>query len=453
MFVLRNAGLAVGRRPWRSGLTVVAALAVTFGAMVATAVTHQADVAHTTAYDAQEATASIRPTQATMKKYDGTDATFTKQYRTWENYNTYVLQAQQDGVTFKQTEAGSMDYTLSEDMPMRQSDSIKAIAGKDDQPADKTGGELQLRAFASLRAAQTNDWGTYKVVEGKHLDYSNGTKGALISQELAKQNGLKVGDTFTIGHPTDTSKTVELTVRGIYQYDQPAQGTDAKLAKDNRLNAIYVAYPAFSSNKLEPEANEADSAAAKASGWAVPDLNIVFSFNSPKDYQAFAKSVRKAKLPKSLEVISPSLEAYERSLAPLDAAASNARIALWALAVVGGGLTLALTILGAWVGRRGEIANGLLIGATKGRLGWQFMLESFMLTLPAVAVGILAGALAAKPLGTALAGGQTVSMNSTLVWDAIGLGAAAVLALGIVAALAVACFKKDQVFAATEVNA
>ena len=198
-------------------------------------------------------------------------------------------------------------------------------------------------------------------------------------------------------------------MRGIYEYDSDVpegNGSDAKYAKDNRENVIYTTYINFAKNGLDT---------TEATGWAIPNLNIIFSLANPSTYNTFVRLVKKAKLDtKTYEITSPSLTAYKKSIEPLDSAASAARI--------------------------------MLIAVTKGRLGWQFMLETFMMTVPGWIVGLVAGALLAKPIGTAWAGGQAVSMTSASVWNVIWYGLGACLVLGIVAFARVACFNLNQLF-------
>lgn len=432
MFVLRNAGRAVARRPWRTGLTAAAALIVSFGAMVSTAVIGEDAHARGPAYDERQTSAQIRPTARTAASFDGADSSSVSQYLTWDDYTKVATAAQEAGITFT--------YALTEDVPVRQTSSLKAIPGTDDASDDATGGKLQLRAFSSVDAARKNDWGRYRVVEGKHLSYGRGVKGALLSRQLAERNHLKVGDSFTVARPDDASKTIKLTVRGLYDYDAPAQGQKAKLAKDNRLNAIYVAYYAFGMAGLDSQtADDGD-------GWAKPDLDITFGLSSPADYRKFVKAAAKAKLGDTHEVVSPSLEEYRRSIEPLGRAAGTMRTVLWSLVGVGGVLLLALTVSGAWVRRDGEIGAGLVVGATRARLGWQFMLESFMVTLPALAVGALAGGLSARPIGAALAGGHATPPTSGGVWQVVGWGLGAVLVLGIVAMLRVVTWNTAKLF-------
>ena len=227
----------------------------------------------------------------------------------------------------------------------------------------------------------------------------------------------------------------------LYEYDSDVpegNGSDAKYAKDNRENVIYTTYINFAKNGFDT---------TEATGWGVPNLNIVFSLANPSTYNKFVRLVKKAKLDtKTYEITSPSLTAYKKSIEPLDSAASSARIVLLAMTIVGGIALLALIVWAAVGGRRDEIGMAMITGVTKGRLGWQFMLETFMMTVPGWIIGLGAGALLAKPIGTAWAGGQAVTITSASVWNVICYGLGACLVLGIVAFARVACFNLNQLF-------
>ena len=271
MFVLKNAWAAVMRRKWRSLLTLLIALLVTFGSMFGLAVAAENETANGATYDAQQANATITLSDKGFAERDGADPSWPDDHlMSWDDYTAFATAAQSAGLQFS--------YTVTESVPVRQSESIKPVGTADEASADNTGGELTLRGFYTLDAARANDLGRYRVVEGKHLSYSGrAPKGALISREVADANGLKVGDTFTVGHPTDADTTMEMTVRGIYEYvddDAPSgRGDDARLSKDNRQNAIYVsAYTFIVSNNLD---------SGEETGWAKPDLNIMFMLSSP----------------------------------------------------------------------------------------------------------------------------------------------------------------------------
>ena len=257
----------------------------------------------------------------------------------------------------------------------------------------------------------------------------------LISQAVASKNNLKVGSTITVANPTDSSKTYRLKVRGIYEYvgtAQEGEGSDAKFAKDNRDNAIYSTYYTFGVNGLD---------ISDGKGWSIPDLNIIFQLNSVKNYNSFVKAAKKAKLPKKYEVTSPSLEKYETGIQPLTQWASRmrtTRIVVWS---AGGLILLVLTIL-TIIRRRGEIATAMLVGVSRGRIAWQFMVESLIPTILGLALGTLIGGVATPGVGMSLTSNST-PMHSTLIWMILGCGFAACVALAIVSTIPVITLRKS----------
>ena len=287
-------------------------------------------------------------------------------------------------------------------------------------------------------------------MDGKGLSYNHksanpDTTGALVSEAFAKANNLKVGDTFKVATATSASDTAELKVRGIYKYTSESTVDNPVVAARNRENAIFTNYQTFSKAGLDPQySNET------ASGWELPDLNVVFNVTDSATYDSLLKTLKKAKLPaKGYTISSPSLEAYTKSLEPLDTLAARAKTGVIVLLTVGGVLLLALVLLAAWTPKRNdEIGMALVSGVTRGRLGWQFMLEVFFATLPFYVIGLVGGAFAAKPIGAALISGHTTAVTSSLIWQMVWGGLGAILALAILAALRLAFFSAAKLFAA-----
>lgn len=443
MFVLTNAWRAVSRRWAISVLTVVVTLLVSFGTIASLAIVQASDTAYGSAYDAQKPNAVLRPTAATQTTMKSDDAkSTTSRYLTLTDYEPYAEKMQEQNLTFT--------YSLISTVPVRQSSSIKAIAGSADTEtsADKTGGEFQLRAFYDDNAVKANEFGSYHLTSGKKLTFTDTTAtGALISKTVATKNNLKVGDKFKVGDPTDTSKTYEFTVQGIYEYDDAAGSNgDGKYAKDNRDNVIYSAYATTYTMGVTKESDDPKN------DWSKPDLDIVFQFSDTATYKKFVKLVTKAKLPKGYELVSPSLDEYEASIKPLGDAASRTRIVLWMVALGGCIVLAALTIARTWFGRTDEIGMALVSGVTKPRLGWQFMVETFMLTVVPAVIGLLAGGLGAGAIGAALAGGHATPVTSGIVWPLIWQSIGIVVALAIVAMLRPATFPNANLFKASEIS-
>ncbi|KAB7786808.1 ABC transporter permease [Bifidobacterium cebidarum] len=444
MFVLSNAWRALTRSKGRTVLTALITLVVTFGTVAGLAIVQENHTAHTDDYDVQKATLAVRPSAASWKKVSPTDSASTKHYMTWTDYTEYATIIQQAGVT--------LDFTVTETVPARVSGDLKAVSGDSLGSAsdDKTGGQLIWRAFWTKDAASASDLGTFKIVSGKNLSYDNqssdpDTTSALVSSAFAKANNLKVGDKFKVATASDASTTYELTVRGIYEYTAGSTADNPVVTARNRENAIFTNYQTFAEAGLDPQTGD-----SSVSGWKVPDLNVVFNASDAAGYKKLVNTFKKSKLPASgYTVSSPSLEAYNKSLEPLDAVAGNVKTGTIVLLAVGGVLLLALVLVGVWGPKRDdEIGMALVSGVSRGRLGWQLMLEVFFTTLPFYVIGLVAGVFSTKPLAAAIASGHEVTASSSLIWQMVWGGLGTIVVLAILAALRLAFYRADKLFAA-----
>lgn len=431
MFVAKNAWAELRRHPWRTALMVIVSLLVTMWSVFGTAVMHEYHAAHGEGYGALKPQAVVRMTDTALSDRSGDDADWTKRYITWEEYNVLGAAAQAKHVQF--------DYSVVASVPVRSTGSFKAITTSATSGAsqNETGGDFTLTSFYNEAAVDANEYGTFKVVEGNKLNYQDVTaRDALVSQELAKKNNLKVGSTITVGNPANAKTTYTFTVGGIYTYTdtpQGVQGADAQFAKDNRNNVIYTSYYDFAASGLDT---------TEGTGWAVPDINIVFTLANPQAYEQF-KSALKPDLPEGFAVSSPTIDAYNHSLELLDQLANTTKVMLICLWSVGGALALLLTLLEACP-RREEIGYGLAVGITKSRMAWQFMVEILLQTVLGVALGLLIGGWTANPLATQLAQGHTIAMHGGVLWNVAWIALLACLLLAIIAGVRVALFRTAQ---------
>ena len=431
MFVAKNAWAELRRHPWRTALMVIVSLLVTMWSVFGAAVMHEYHAAHGEGYGALKPQAVVRMTDTALSDRSGDDADWTKRYITWEEYNVLGAAAQAKHVQF--------DYSVVASVPVRSTGSFKAITTSATSGAsqNETGGDFTLTSFYNEAAVDANEYGTFKVVEGNKLNYQDVTaRDALVSQELAKKNNLKVGSTITVGNPANAKTTYTFTVGGIYTYTdtpQGVQGADAQFAKDNRNNVIYTSYYDFAASGLDT---------TEGTGWAVPDINIVFTLANPQAYEQF-KSALKPDLPEGFAVSSPTIDAYNHSLELLDQLANTTKVMLICLWSVGGALALLLTLLEACP-RREEIGYGLAVGITKSRMAWQFMVEILLQTVLGVALGLLIGGWTANPLATQLAQGHTIAMHGGVLWNVAWIALLACLLLAIIAGVRVALFRPAQ---------
>lgn len=431
MFVAKNAWAELRRHPWRTALMVIVSLLVTMWSVFGAAVMHEYHAAHGEGYEALKPQAVVRMTDTALSDRNGDNADWTKRYITWEEYNVLGAAAQSKHVQF--------DYSVVASVPVRSTDSFKAITTSATSGAsqNETGGDFTLTSFYNEAAVDANEYGTFKVVEGNKLNYQDVTaRDVLISQELAKKNNLKVGSTITVGNPANAKTTYTFTVGGIYTYTdtpQGVQGADAQFAKDNRDNVIYTSYYDFAASGLDT---------TEGTGWAVPDINIVFTLANPQAYEQFTSAL-KPDLPEGFAVSSPTIDAYNHSLEPLDKLANTTKVMLICLWSVGGALALLLTLLEACP-RREEIGYGLAVGVTKSRMAWQFMVEILLQTVLGVALGLLIGGWTANPLATQLAQRHTIAMHGGVLWNVAWIALLACLLLAIIAGVRVALFRTAQ---------
>ena len=403
MFVLKNAWFTIRRHAARSLVMVLVCLVVAASATTAATVLQADTRARTTDYESQQVDAVISPRKGTKASPLG-----------WNEYSKYAQRLQMDGMQYKAYFHETADIS-PEGLPQSGTYSLVGVSDKEAEP--------------------TLPHGPFAVDQGKGLDYASqnasGTQTVLISKQMAQANKLKVGDTLTIKDPRQQDQQVKLTVSGTYHY---------RKAVDQAANrAIYTAYPTFAMLGLD---------AASKPGDPGHELLVAFVLDSPSTYQKFIKELRKDGLKASqYDIDSPSLKDYQRRMEPVHRAADQARTAIILVCLLGGLVLLGCLFL-MLRGRANEIGMAITIGVHKARLGWQFALETLLLTLPGLVLGLALGTAISRPLGRSLFRlGSLASMpHAGLIWKMILIGLAVCLVLALAAAARVAAFRTAQLY-------
>ena len=403
MFVLKNAWFTIRRHAARSLVMVLACLVVTALATTAATVLQADTKARTTDYESQQVDAVISPRKGTKASPLG-----------WNEYSKYAQRLQMDGMQYKAYFHETADIS-PEGLPQSGTYSLVGVSDKEAEP--------------------TLPHGPFAVDQGKGLDYASqnasGTQTVLISKQMAQANKLKVGDTLTIKDPRQQDQQVKLTISGTYHY---------RKAVDQAANrAIYTAYPTFAMLGLD---------AASKPGDPGHELLVAFVLDSPSTYQKFIKELRKDGLKASqYDIDSPSLKDYQRRMEPVHRAADQARTTIILVCLLGGLILLGCLFL-MLRSRANEIGMAITIGVHKARLGWQFALETLLLTLPGLVLGLVLGAAVSRPLGQSLFRlGNLASMpHAGLIWKLILIGLAVCLVLALAAAARVAAFRTAQLY-------
>ncbi|WP_445339588.1 FtsX-like permease family protein [Bifidobacterium sp. ESL0825] len=403
MFVLKNAWFTIRRHAARSLVMVLACLVVAALATTAATVLQTDTKARTTDYESQQVDAVISPRKGTKASPLG-----------WNEYSKYAQRLQMDGMQYKAYFHETADIS-PEGLPQSGTYSLVGVSDKEAEP--------------------TLPHGPFAVDQGKGLDYASqnasGAQTVLISKQMAQANKLKVGDTLTIKDPRQQDQQVKLTISGTYHYRKAADQTA------NR--AIYTAYPTFAMLGLD---------AASKPGDPGHELLVAFVLDSPSTYQKFIKELRKDGLKASqYDIDSPSLKNYQRRMEPVHRAADQARTVITLVCLLGGLVLLGCLFL-MLRGRANEIGMAITIGVHKARLGWQFALETLLLTLPGLVLGLALGTAISRPLGRSLFRlGSLASMpHAGLIWKMILIGLAVCLVLALAAAARVAAFRTAQLY-------
>ncbi|AKV55864.1 ABC transporter permease [Bifidobacterium actinocoloniiforme DSM 22766] len=408
MFVLKNAWRAITRNKARNATFLIVCIAVTASAVVGLTVLQADEDTRTTIYDTQATDAVITP------KTDGQGKGKTAKPLTWEQYSQYAQLLQANSIQF-----GAYYYETAP----ASFQGIKPVGGQ---------GEMNLVGLSDSTVAAKGPYGKINRVQGKDLDYSESAGDAvLVSQPLAEANRLKTGSVIKIADPANAGKTVDMSVSGIYEV------TGAQ-AKGPAANAVYAAYATFAQHGFDKAGQPGDKGR---------DLVVGFRLQNPDALKRFTDTLHKAGLSaKQYDVSSPSLEAYQRSVQPLHDRSGKIRALLIAILVFGAVLALVWLIFGLMF-RANELGVAITIGVSKARIGWQMALETLIVTLPGLLIGLGAGtALCPAAVRSAITLPGIQQMPAAALWRVCGSGLAICFIIALLAWVYAGTFRTSRLY-------
>ncbi|BDR52358.1 peptide ABC transporter permease [Bombiscardovia nodaiensis] len=407
MFVLKNAWRAVTRNKARNITFLIVCIAVSASCVVGLTIVQADEATKTTIYESQAVDAVINPKNQGSSK--------AAKPLGWQEYSQYAQTVQASNIQFTvyYYETANAHFT-----------DLKPVGSASD---------LQLVGLSDSTALPKGPYGKVTKTEGKNIDFSgNSANSVMVSQPLAAANKLKVGSTIKLENAKEADKSVDMKVVGIFE----AQGKDAT---GPAANAIYSSFSDFSSNGYDQASDPGDKG---------HELKVVFQLQNPAAYRSFKQALSKAGLSsKKYEVTSPSLDAYNRSVQPLHDEVGKIRIMLIAILAFGALLALVWLAFGL-MPRANELGMAITIGVTKARIGWQLALETLLLTIPGLALGMGLGTALCPPAvrsATSLAGIRQMPTGSNL-WRVAGTGLIVCLVLAIAASLYAAAFKTSRLY-------
>lgn len=282
------------------------------------------------------------------------------------------------------------------------------------------GGDLTIVGYSSDSAMTDFVSGNSSVSEGSVFTESEKTYECIISSELAIFNDLSVGDSIVVSNPQNEEEIYTLSITGIYTSKESNNTIPSMMfssTSSDPANSIYVSYQtlkAICDSSNEANITVTDEETGRESDSRIEGtLLATYSFASVDAYYQFEEEVRTLGLDDSYAVSSTDITAFENSLLPLNTLSGMAGTFLIVVLVIGAVILVVLNIFNIRE-RKYEIGVLTAMGMKKGKVAMQFITEIFAVTLVAVIIGALIGAVTSVPVTNALLENQvTAQQNSS----------------------------------------
>lgn len=278
------------------------------------------------------------------------------------------------------------------------SDSITAVESEtdnnqqdqnrpDDQKKQDTNqGDFTISANTTMKYLDSFTNNNYKLTKGRLLTTKDqNTNNCVIETNLASDNNLKVGDTFTINTTVNNETiTQELTIVGLYEIQSTDNIGGAHF--NNPVNTIYTDL----------------SIGQTLTGSSENITSAIYYLDDPENAEAFIKLAKKKS---NIDFDTYSLNAndqlYQQNASSLESMQSFAKMFVWIVVIAGSAilcLILALTIRNRYY----EIGVLLSLGQSKIKIILQQLLEIGLIAVVAFVISLGTGQLTSHYMGNML---------------------------------------------------
>jgi len=233
--------------------------------------------------------------------------------------------------------------------------------------------------------------GTRKIIKGEMPKKNNE---AIVSEEFAKLNNLKVGDKMKIQNPQDPEKyePLELSISGIY-YDGTKSNDNFGMKHPmlNRSNEIITTTETL---KLY-DAKSDDGSVSMDAKYYLKDPDLVDDFN---------KEAHKLGL-SDLFDLSVDSNSYNNIVKPVEGLKEISKIFMTLVLGFGGSVLVLISIL-AIRERKYEIGVLRAMGMKKGKVALGLVFETLSMIVISLSLGLTIGSISAQPISDMLLQGQ-----------------------------------------------
>ena len=256
-----------------------------------------------------------------------------------------------------------------------------------------TGGDFTVKGYSSYESMKDFIDGKYKMSSGIIFEDFE-SDNCVISKELAALNKISVGDKITLVNPTNTKKTYEVTVTGIFEENTDSSNDMANMFS-NSANIIIT-----NVNMVEKILKDDSSLGTT--------ITPTFILNSKEGVEGFTNEVKEKGL-SEYYTITTNLDEITSGTKSITNVKTFATSFLTITLVIGGVVLLVLNSL-TISKRKYEIGVLRTIGMKKTSVITQFVLELLLVSSIGLCIGGVIGSFTSVPVANSLL--QTEINNS-----------------------------------------
>lgn len=266
----------------------------------------------------------------------------------------------------------------------------------DKNTLESESGDFLVIGYSSLDAMTDFIDGTYKITSGEMFDPDNTNNNCVISEDLADQNEISVGDSIILINPNNEEETYEFIVTGIY-FDS-SESTEFTMFS-NASNQILVSYNSLN-NIVENASDEAIIRVQSDARFKLISADVIDKFTEEPSQKGMSEYY----------TVSTNLSTLESNLKPIYNLSTFATTFLIIILVIGGVILVIINMINIRE-RKYEIGVLRSIGMKKHKVLLQFVIETFIVTLSAILVGTLIGSTLTVPVANKMLESEIANMQ------------------------------------------
>lgn len=244
--------------------------------------------------------------------------------------------------------------------------------------------DFTLIGYNSLDAMTDFISGNYKITDGKIFEIDSTDNSCVITNELAEENELKVGDTITLSNPKNEEEKYELKIAGIYEdssdsgeFSMFSKAANQILTTYNTVNEIVKNSEVSSDTKLNMQTTNR---------FNLTSSDVVDNFKEELDNKGLS----------NYYTLKTNIDSVEEALTPLNNLSNFAGVFLIIVLIVGGSILVIINMLNIRE-RKYEIGVLRAIGMKKNKVLGQFLIEILIVTMIAIIIGTVIGSFLTVP--------------------------------------------------------